>query len=404
MRMVLRRSVAAAGIAGLLLAAGACTQQSPASTPAGNDAASSAPSGVPLPTKPPTTTDSPLRAGESFETVGLSQPFKPVPPAGATDEYRCFLVDPHITKTTYLMGSQFMPQNGAIVHHAILYRVGAADVATAKQVDAADPGDGWTCFGGDGVGAANATLAGASLGGWVGAWAPGAHETLLGNNLGYELDPGTELVMQIHYNLLATNGQPGETDQTQVRLRLSQAKNVTPLQTMLVAAPIELPCTAQESGPLCDRNAALADLEHRFGPSATVTVNGLNLLCNQGAAPKPGTTQSCEMRVRRAGTVYSIAGHMHLLGVSISLQLDPGTADAKTLLDLPHFNFDDQGARPLITPIQVKAGDMVKVTCTYDASLRSKLPQLKNLKPRYVVWGDGTSDEMCLGIVTWAAS
>jgi len=405
MRMVLRRSVVAAGIAGMLLAAGACTsQQSPASNLAGNGATSPPSIGAPLPTKPPATADAPLRAGESFETVGLSRPFKPVPPPGATDEYRCFLVDPHITTTSYLMGSQFLPQNGAIVHHAILYRVSAADVATAKAVDAADPGDGWTCFGGDGVGAANATLAGASLGGWVGAWAPGAHETLLGGKFGYQLQPGTELVMQIHYNLLATNGQPGETDQTQVRLRLSQANNVTALQTMLVAAPIELPCTAQESGPLCDRNAALADLEHRFGPSAIVTVNGLNLLCNFGQAPKPGTTQTCEMRVRKAGTIYSVAGHMHLLGRSISVQLDPGTADAKTLLDLPNFNFDDQGARPLITPIQVKAGDMLKVTCTYDASLRSKLPQLKNLKPRYVVWGDGTSDEMCLGIVTWTAS
>jgi hypothetical protein len=34
-------------------------------------------------------------------------------------------------------------------------------------------------------------------------------------------------------------------------------------------------------------------------------------------------------------------------------------------------------------------------------SLRTKLPQLKQVPPRYVVWGDGSSDEMCLGIVVW---
>ena len=28
------------------------------------------------------------------------------------------------------------------------------------------------------------------------------------------------------------------------------------------------------------------------------------------------------------------------------------------------------------------------------------LPQLSKLPPRYVVWGDGTSDEMCLGLLT----
>ena len=28
---------------------------------------------------------------------------------------------------------------------------------------------------------------------------------------------------------------------------------------------------------------------------------------------------------------------------------------------------------------------------------------LSSLKPRYVVWGEGTSDEMCLGVVVWSA-
>ena len=36
----------------------------------------------------------------------------------------------------------------------------------------------------------------------------------------------------------------------------------------------------------------------------------------------------------------------------------------------------------------------------HDATLRQKLPQLRNLPPRYVVWGDGTTDEMCLGLLT----
>ncbi len=399
----MRRTVALAGIVGLLAVASACSaKNTPSTGAAGNDSGTATSAGDPEPTRAPATTDAALRAGEAFTTVGLARPFTPVPPAGATDEYRCFLVDPHITTTTFLMGSQFLPQNGAIVHHAILYRVPPSDVASAKQVDAQDPGDGWTCFGGDGVGSGGQQFG--SQQGWVGSWAPGAHETLLGADLGYQLDPGTQLVMQIHYNLLATNGKPGEQDQTKVRLRLTHSTSVRPLQTMLVAGPIELPCTPQESGPLCDRNAALADLAHRFGPGAPAMVNGLNYLCNNNGAPKPGPTQSCTMRVRKAGTIYSVAGHMHLLGRSISVELDPGTANAKTLLDLPVFNFDDQGARPLVTPIKVKPGDMVRVTCTYDASLRSKLPQLKNLKPRYVMWGDGTSDEMCLGIIAWTAS
>jgi protein involved in polysaccharide export with SLBB domain len=94
---------------------------------------------------------------------------------------------------------------------------------------------------------------------------------------------------------------------------------------------------------------------------------------------------------------------MHLLGRSIKVELNPDTPAAQTLLDVPAFNFDDQNAVPLAQPVLVSPGDVLRVTCSHDASLRRQLPELKPLPPRYVVWGDGTSDEMCLGIVIWAA-
>lgn len=51
----------------------------------------------------------------------------------------------------------------------------------------------------------------------------------------------------------------------------------------------------------------------------------------------------------------------------------------------------------LSTPVDFKRGDTLRVTCTHDATLRQKLPQLSKFPPRYVVWGDGSSDEMCAG-------
>ncbi len=39
------------------------------------------------------------------------------------------------------------------------------------------------------------------------------------------------------------------------------------------------------------------------------------------------------------------------------------------------------------------------LTCTHDAGLRKQLPALKNAPPRYVMWGEGTTDEMCLGLL-----
>ena len=47
----------------------------------------------------------------------------------------------------------------------------------------------------------------------------------------------------------------------------------------------------------------------------------------------------------------------------------------------------------------MRAGDTLRVTCRHDATQRKYLGELKGVPPRYVVWGDGTTDEMCLGIV-----
>src|SRR5690242_11584650 len=199
----------------------------------------------------------PLRPGERFVTLTMPQPFEPVAPNGGTDEYRCFLVDPALTSTAYLTGSQFLPQNTAIVHHAIFFRVDPSRAATARAVDAADPGEGWTCFGDAGIG---------GDAGWVAHWAPGANETLLNADVGYPMPPGSLLVMQVHYNLLASGGKPAGTDQSSIRLRLADgAKKMAPLDTMKLPAPVELPCASGESGPLCTRSAAVADVARRFG-------------------------------------------------------------------------------------------------------------------------------------------
>ena len=58
---------------------------------------------------------------------------------------------------------------------------------------------------------------------------------------------------------------------------------------------------------------------------------------------------------------------------------------------------------PLPEPVAVQPGDVIRVTCTHDATLRQRLPQLREQPPRYVVWGEGTADEMCLGLIVWSA-
>jgi hypothetical protein len=360
----------------VLVACGAEDADRSAADPHGTHTVSGAP--------PPTV---PLRDGERFLELTMPEAYTPKAPNGGNDEYRCFLVDPGLTTDAYLMGSQFRPQNAAIVHHAIFFRIAPGDAGTARDVDARSDGPGWTCFGNSGVGD-DAT--------WVASWAPGGTETLISDKLGYPMPAGSLLVMQVHYNLMGGAGP----DRSGIRLRLSDGgPGFQPLGSMRLAAPVELPCTPSESGDLCDRSRAVADVTKRFGRPAQRVLTGLDTLCNGGAPAEPGNTQHCDRRVGTPGTVYALGGHMHLLGRSIKIELNPGTPGAKMLLDIPTYNFDDQALRPLATPQPINAGDTLRVTCTHDAGLRAQLPALKDTPPRYVVWGEGTADEMCLGLV-----
>jgi len=337
----------------------------------------------------------PLREGERFVHLTMDRPYTPEAPNGGNDLYRCFVIDPSLTGQSFLTGSQFLPQNADIVHHAIFFRIGPESAEAARKLDNDSPGDGWTCFGDSGIKGND----------WVAHWAPGADETLLTPGVGYPMPPGSLLIMQVHYNLLGTGGKAGGTDQSKIRLRLADGSaDIAPLQTMLMLAPVELPCAPGESGALCERDAAVRDVTHRFGEEVGATAAQLNKWCNGGKPPVAGSTQSCQRPVERGGTLYAVAGHMHLLGRSIKVELNPGTPAAQTLLDIPAYDFDDQAIRPLAKPVTVKPGDVFRVTCTHDVGLRKQLPQLRSLPPRYVVWGDGTSDEMCLGLGIFSPS
>jgi Copper type II ascorbate-dependent monooxygenase, C-terminal domain len=381
--MNVRRLISGVVLTGLLLGGSACDT----GTDPPEAAATGHGSHAPAPESPP------LRDGERFVALSLPRPYTPVAPNGGTDEYRCFLVDPGLTGAAFLTGSRFLPQNAAVVHHAIFFRVMPAQVPVARQVDAGSPGEGWTCFGDAGIPGDAA---------WVAHWAPGVGETGLAPDLGYPMPAGSQLIMQVHYNLLGAPRGTTVRDRSGIRLRFTGRTDVRPLETALLTAPVELPCAAGETGPLCDREAAVRDVTRRFGVRSGGVAAALNGLCRDGRAPAAGPVQSCDHPVPLSGTVYAVGGHMHLLGRSITVQLNPGTPGARTLLEVPAYNFDEQAVTPLPEPVTVAAGDTLRVTCTHDAALRQRLPQLRNTPPRYVVWGEGTADEMCLGLVVWS--
>lgn len=331
-----------------------------------------------------------LRDGERRLNVAMPEPYRPVAPtANGMDDYRCFLLDPGLAEDTFVTGTDVSPGERSLVHHVILFQVPPEQVAAARVADSSTPGQGWTCFGGSGLGGGGGSQATP----WLGAWTPGAGESVLRDGYGVPLAAGSQLIMQVHYSLLSGAG----ADVTATDLRVMDGSaDLAPVATQLLPAPVELPCRPEHAdGPLCDRAAALDDVRQRFGQGAGGMAEWLRGRC---PGTEPGPVQSCTTTFSEPGTIIGVAGHMHLLGRAIRVELNPGTPGARTILDVPVWNFDDQGAVP-IGPVEVLPGDEVRVTCEHDQELRDHLPAFEGQAERYVLWGEGTADEMCAGIL-----
>ena len=331
-------------------------------------------------------------------SVTMTKAHLPVAPNKGTDDYRCFLLDPKVKEDSIVRSIEFIPQRKNYVHHAIIFRVTQADLAEAMVNDKG--GTGWPCFGGTSLGGMLSTFITSP---WISSWAPGRGKDISPKGYGIPFKKGERFVLQVHYNLLAAEDGKIETDQSKIVMEAVSAKGSTikQLQLELFAAPVELACPPGVTGPLCDRRASLMDLASRTGNSSVLQALGLNAMCGQNPnRPTPSLTSKCDKMMTKSFSVVAAGPHMHLLGRSLKITLNPGRDDAKIILDVPNYDFDNQSSIPLKTPISINPGDTVRVECTFDPTLRQKIPQLKSLAPRYVTWGEGSSDEMCLGVLS----
>jgi hypothetical protein len=350
--------------------------------------------------RPPRAKPVAVASGESVLRLQMPASYRPRAASGVTDDYRCFLLDPKLRQDMSVTSARVEPGRPKVVHHVILFQVAKGQVPEAKRLDAASRGQGWSCFGGTGL------SLGTTAGGiqdalndanWVAAWAPGFGGNRLPKGTGVPVAAGTQIVMQVHYNLL--NGRAPDRSRAILTLAPASAK-LEPMRTLLLPAPVELACAKGERGTLCSRHEALFELSRKYGAEAALVPAGLLILCRGNAATPPASAVStCDRRLTQPTTILVTAGHMHLLGASIKLELNPGTPRARVLLDIPRWHFHWQNAYTLKRAIHASAGDVLRVTCRHDVGKRTRGEYGIPKTPRYVLWGEGTTDEMCLGIL-----
>lgn len=326
------------------------------------------------------------------DAVLVAEPYKGSE-SNDVDDYRCQIYDPAITDDGYLESFGIEPDQTEVVHHALLFHVEAEARAAAEAQAAASPDVGWGCSALAGFGEPGQSNL-------IMSWAPGQAPTELPEGVGIETGPGDFFVVQIHYHY---EPEWADLPPDESRLVVDFADDETiaaaggaldPIDLTLYLGPAEIPCSTEETGPLCDRDAAIQVLQDEQGIFAARVGDGLLGLCGAKVEDFADMTDgiassSCDHRAQ-PGQIISIWGHEHEFGKSFKMTLNPDTPDEMVLLDIPQWSFDWQLNYEPIEDIILERGDTIRVECSWD---RAKIPD--DAEPRYIVWSEGTNDEMC---------
>ncbi|HLT35863.1 MAG TPA: hypothetical protein VK034_06245 [Enhygromyxa sp.] len=292
---------------------------------------------------------------------------EPYTPTKAPDDYRCFVI-PWDGPEPWVTGFRVVPDQRSVVHHVIAFAIDPDAVGTVEALDAAEPGPGYTCFGDAGVLDAR----------WVGSWAPGGRAKMFPEGTGVRLEPGSRVVLQVHYN---TSASGPIADQSAIELSLADAverplvnQPVLDLGWVLGYRPMTIP-------------AGDPDVTHS-------TEINLGSPLWAFALAEAGVGEGDDL------LVHASALHMHQLGVRARLTVIRGSAEPQCVLDIPRWDFSWQDGYELVEPIRIHSGDKIGLQCWWDNSAENQpIIDGQPAEPVDVAWGEGTRDEMCLGIL-----
>jgi len=320
---------------------------------------------------------------------------EPYPGSDKLDDYRCRIIDPEFDDTNWVTSIETRPDETRVLHHSLIFKLPAHLVDEAASLDGSDGAPGWNCQ----------TVPRLSDGLLenVAGWAPGTGPVTLPDGSGLRMDAGDAFVVQWHYHF--DNGPLPDNSGIAVEIadgdELDDAGgSLNPVRIRNVVGPVEIPCASFESGPLCDRNAALERVIEEFGAESTLLPTFINAQC--GVTPEDfahfteGTaSSSCDVAAPR-GQVISLWPHMHELGTTYRLTLNPDTPEEQILVDIDRWDFNWQLGYYPVNDLVFDGDDVLRVECGWDRALWPA-----GVESRYVLWAEGTQDEMCFtGVAT----
>lgn len=300
-----------------------------------------------------------------------------------SDDYRCFLVEWPGQNVGYLTGFRTQPGNLGVAHHAVIYAVNP-DMAERYQEFADDEeGPGYQCFGGslpDRLGSRSAReayeirhpggmddLRGADF--WLAHWAPGMDGYAFPTGTGVRIEPGSLLVVQMHYY---SEHAPGESDEG-TQLHFTVAEDVE-------RRAFHYPLTENRwiGG---ERNGSMVVAP---GQQATYETSvGLDDLIRYVSHVTQVPSDSIT-----ALEIHSANLHMHAFGHSGEITLTDSNGRVETLLSVPRWDLNWQRDFTFTQPKVFERKDLERarlaVRCTFE-----------NPTADMVYGGFGSDEEMC---------
>ncbi|HEV2065115.1 MAG TPA: ascorbate-dependent monooxygenase [Thermoanaerobaculia bacterium] len=303
-----------------------------------------APEGNPSDLPAPQTFSATWSLGDPDMVLSMPESIKPSFNQG--DVYRCFVLATGLTEDRFVRAVEILPGARKMVHHVILY---VDTSGKARNLDDADPGPGYSCFGGPGF---SVNALSPSLGGW----APGNQPRFLPDGLGMSLPKGASVVMQVHYS--AHNGI-GASDQSSLGIYFTRA----PVQKRVLIAPV-------------------VNTSFYIPPGAS----------------DYEVTASIPFLPFDAHLI-AVTPHMHLLGTTMKVKARTQDGAETCLADVPQWDFNWQATYTYKNAVAAPLGTNLSLSARYDNSADNL--RNPNDPPKGIGWGETTTDEMCIGFLNF---
>lgn len=299
-------------------------------------AAAGAPQGDPLDTpKPPKMTPG-WRLGTPDLVIKPELPTKI--PADGRDFFRDYLVDPHITKPTWVRAVDFKPSTKGTVHHVIPSLVKKEEVEKLRKIKFDHDDHSWEQKSIEDIKTYNT----------LGFWSTGAPPFESPEGTAFLINPGDCILLDLHYK---TKGKP-EIEQTEVALYL----NADPPKDEMSVNVIAGDSIYVQPGQKDARVYAIGD------------------------------------KLEAPATIYAVWPHMHYIGRTFKAWVKFPGGYSKPLVAIDDWDPEWQLLYYLKAPMRVPAGSKIYVTGTYDNSAGN--PRNPHSPPRVIEAGESSKDEM----------